>query len=165
MSWMNKDGLYVKFGREEGAAAVGGALNVDGRTRVVKATIDMTAVTDSDAIVGGADGSFGIRLPNAAFIEKVRVTVKTACTGSSSTLDIGLLKASDRSTALDADGLVAAATVASLGVAGNIIEYTQGDTSHGELIGTALAEEGVLCAKWGTAAFSAGEIEVEVFFS
>lgn len=159
MGWYNNDGLYVKFGTEEATVANVGNYNVSGPENMIELKItDMTALGTSAAIQDA-----GLVVPKNAFIQKVEVIVDTACTGTNAALNVGLIR-TDRSTELDYDGLIAAGAVATLAAAGNIVEYTQGSTGHGALIGTTLANNGYLTADYDTAAFTAGAITIRVWY-
>jgi len=171
MSWMNNDGLYIKYGTEEADVAKGGSFNVDGGTHWVEAVVsDFTKLGATAEIIGAEDGGDprGIMIPKGAFIEKVELVMTAAATSDNSpTLDIGLLKASDRSTELDDDGLVAALAKTSIDADGDIVEFIQGGTSHGALIGTALTENGLLCVavNLDTTGYTAGAAKVRVYYS
>jgi hypothetical protein len=160
-TWLNSDGLYVKLGTSEATVAKGGETAILGdRREIVFSIPDMTALTTGSAILTGVD-TFVI--PKGARIEEVEVEVLTGCTGATATLNLGLIR-TDRSTALDADGLVAVAAVATLDTAGKRLNLINGSTAAGALIGTTLANSGILVADWDTAAFTAGAIRVRVRF-
>ena len=169
MSWMNKDGLYVKYGTEEADVAKGGSFNVDGGTHYVEAVVsDFTKLGTTAEIVGAEDGGDprGIMVPKGAFIEKVEILMTTAATSAgAATLDVGLIKASDRTTELDDDGFAAAVALTAIDADGDIVELIQGATGHGALIGTTLAENGLLCVAYNTAAFTAGACKIRVYYS
>lgn len=171
MSWMNKDGLYVKYGTEEADVAKGGSFNVDGGTHWVEAVVsDFTKLGATAEIVGAEDGGDprGIMLPKGAFIEKVEILMTTAATSANApTLDIGLIKASDRTTELDDDGFAAAVALTAIDADGDIVELIQGGTGHGALIGTALAENGLLCVavNLDTTGYTAGACKIRVYYS
>jgi len=171
MSWMNSDGLYVKYGTEEADVAKGGSFSVDGGTHYVEAVVsDFTALGTTAEIIGAEDGGDprGIMVPKGAFIEKVEILMTTAAASDNSpTLDIGLIKASDRSTELDDDGLAAAVALTSIDAAGNLVEIVAEATSVGALVGTSLAENGLLCVavNLDTTGFSAGACKVRVYYS
>lgn len=169
MSWMNKDGLYIKYGTEEADVAKGGSFNFIGGTHYVEAEIsDFTKLGTSAEIIGAEDGGDprGIMIPKGAFIEKVELVMTAAATSDGSpTLDIGLLKASDRSTELDDDGLTAAVALTAIEVTGDIVEFIQDSTGHGALIGTTLAENGLLCVSRNVTTYNAGAAKVRVYYS
>lgn len=160
MSWYNNDGLYVKYGAAEVTVQNGGEYCSPGGLRWSELKIaDMTTLGTSAAIK-----SDGLVIPANAFIEKVVVVVDVACTGVGATLNLGLSR-TDRTTELDYDGFVVAGAVATLAAAGNIVEYVQGSTAHGALIGTALANSGLVTADYDTAAFTAGAITIRLYYS
>lgn len=179
MSWFNSDGLYVKFGREEQDSARGkeiGALSA-GR-HVIQFDIDYRdLLSATDAILGSVtngDGtaSQGIVVPKAARIEAVETLVKTAFTSSgtigTSTLVLGLKKTSDRSTELDHDGFLTSSYVGSkIDAAGERNYQEVGTTGSGALIGTSLAEEGVVsCSNSQNAShpYTAGVLTVRLYY-
>jgi len=161
MAWYNSDGLYVKFGTEQGTPDVAGEYRTDGPQRMVELVLgDLTDLGTSAAIQ-----SDSCRLPKNARIEKVEVITTTACTGGAgSVLNVGLQR-SDRSTELDYNGLIAALPVASFNAVGETYEAVAGATYTGALIGTTLAYNGYLTADYDTDAFTAGAIKVRIYYS
>lgn len=161
MGWYNSDGLYIKFGTDQATAGKAGEYRTNGAQRVVELSIPaLTALTTTGVIQDDH-----VVLPAGARIEKVEVVTKTAATsGGAATLDIGLIR-TDRSTAYDDDGLVAAAALTTIDAAGETTSLTVGSTGAGALIGTTLANNGYLVASYNTAAFTAGAVTVRVYFS
>lgn len=158
-TWMNSDGLYLKTGTEEAALSKAGAYRNDGNYHVVEVTIpDMTALGTSAAIQD--DVTF---IPKGARIEKLELVTETACTGTSSALNVGLQRR-DRSTEIDYDGLIAAAALATFNAAGETVTFTAGSTAAGALLGTTLANNGYITADYDTGAFTAGKIVIRVFY-
>ena len=168
MTWNNSDNLFVKFGREQGIVHQSGEYRTAGSERVVEVEIEnMADLTTTDTIItSGMDGyNLGALIPEGAFIKKVEVFVETACAGANAVLDIGLVKASDRTTELDYDGLAASLAVTSIDAAGDIVELIQGGTSHGALIGTTLSEAGYITASEADGnAFTAGKLRIRVIY-
>lgn len=153
-NWLNNDGLYIKFGADEGKLSPHptGEYDEVGGGHVIEVTLDATLLnTSTNTILSDT-----VRLPKDYRIKKVEVYVQTAFAGATATLDIGLV-GTDRSTVYDADGLVAAAAVGTL---------TNGATvaGAGALVGTTLATSGLLVAKAGTAVFTAGKAKVRIEF-
>jgi hypothetical protein len=152
-TWLNSDGLYIKYGTDEAALTKGGEIGdffqynehqaefvLSGAT----ATYDFAAV-GSDKILSDT-----LVIPAGARISGCNIYVETAFTsGGSATLQFGLIR-TDRSTAIDDDGLLAATAVATL-----VSNYTTGGT--GALVGTTLASDALVTAKVATAAFTAGK--------
>ena len=151
--WTNADGLRVKFARDMVVSGQGGEYATSGPQRLTEVTVDYTDIGSSSAVVDEH-----IFVPAGARIEKVEFVTETAFTsGGSATLDIGLVRTSDYSTAIDADGLVAAAALSTINAAGETNTYIIGATGVGALVGTTLANEGSVVVNYGTAAFTAGK--------
>lgn len=152
MSWQNNDGLYVKFGVEEGQVGKGGTYLVDGPLQITEFKFDYTDCVLASAILGTKDGptgvtagAAGILIPRGIRIETVEVVAETAFTSSgtigSATLDIGLIR-NDRSTSYDDDGFVAALAFSALDTVGEKNVINKGSTGAGAFIGTTLANSG-----------------------
>lgn len=170
MPSINADGLLVKYGTEGGQTSRGGEINVEGADHITEFAIKGTDIPTLGNVVASTSTNttlplmHGIELPLGARIQKVEIQVETAFTsGGSATLDIGLVRA-DRSTELDYNGIVAAQTVASLS-AGAFITLTTGSGTAGALMGTVLANKGVLTVNYNTAAFTAGKAVVRVYWN
>lgn len=167
MAWTNNDGLYVTFGAEKASPSKGGQLGVCMAQKVAEIVIsDLTDLGTTAEIIGTEDGSAGqgVMLPKGARIEKVEIIATTAATsGGSATLDIGLIR-TDRSTAYDDDGLLAALPLASLATEGETTEETADGTYAGALVGTVLANNGLLVCSYNTAAFTAGAAKIRVYY-
>lgn len=160
-NWFNSDGLYVKFGVNEGAVGHAGEYKGYGPTRTCELSIPVinaTTLTTTSTIQ-----DYNTWVPKGAFIEKVVVEVITALAGASSTLTVGLVSNVDNTTSLGT--LVNAAALATLNAAGDQLVLTTGSTAAGNLIGTVLVQDGMYAANWGTAAFTAGAIEIRVDYS
>lgn len=150
-TWTNSDGLYIRYGLDEGEAAVGGQYKKDGSLQEVEVVLPYTDFDSATPSLPHSTDSFGTMLPKGARIEEIETVVETAFTSSgtigSSTFSVGLKKASDRSTELDHDGLTtASATGTALGLAtvGTKTTVKVGSTGAGALLGTTLSENGVL---------------------
>lgn len=180
MTWMNSDGLFVKFGAEEAAVWRGGEVS-DSQRHEVEFIINYTDVQSAtDSILGSIKtasdskaGTFGVVIPEGAFIERLETVALDAFTSSgtigSSTLLIGLIKASDRVTELDFNGFTTASFVGSVFDAdGETTEIKVGSTGAGALIGTVLAESGVISVSnsaHATHPYTAGRLKVKLWYS
>jgi len=176
--WMNSDGLYVKFGGDEADLIKGGHM-IDGANKhQLEVIVDYTDLLSATAAVLGSasvttDGTFGITMPKGARILAVETIVETAFTSSgtigSATFVFGLKKASDRSTELDHDGfLTSSATGTALGLAtvGSRV-YTGNSSPGGALIGTTLAENGVISVSNSAHAshpYTAGKLRIRLYY-
>lgn len=174
MSWTNSDGLYVKFGTEETAVARGAEYTNDIGQHVIEFVVDYTdALSATASILGSASGtetgSYGVMVPKNLFIEAVETFVETAFTSSgtigTSTLVMGLIR-DDRSTTYDVDGLTTASwTGGNLDAAGERVYLVVGGTGAGALIGTELANDGLIVvanSQHASHPFTAGSVRVRV---
>lgn len=161
MSWMNSDGLYVKFSKEEAAGARGGQYaETDQGRHVVDFTIDWKDCLSATAAILGSvatvaepiTGARGIVLP-AGFIPEFLETVTAVAWTSSGTigtadLEIGLKKASDRSTVYDADAFTTTSFVGGVFDAANETTLVKsGTTGVGSAFGIALTEDAVITVR------------------
>lgn len=159
MAWLDNTGLYQKYGTEQTVTAAGGEYRTVAETREIEIKIDLTTLTDTAAIVSGADNIF---FPTGVRIEQVEIVVETAAVGATATLDIGLVR-TDRSTEIDFEAFTNAMAVASL-TAGNKLTLIKGTTSAGDMVGTgtSTANIGHITANYNAAAFTQGVIIVRI---
>lgn len=156
MSWQNSDGLYVKFGGEEGKIAVGGEAAPASDLYVITWVTDYTELlTATPTILDGSSstslvGPFGIEVPEGARPRSLEIMTITAPTSSgtvaSATISIGTKKASDRSTELDHDDFTTSSLVIGtvLESAGEVVTIIPGSTGAGNGFNTIYAENGVI---------------------
>ncbi len=177
MGQINSDGLYIKYGTEETAVARGGeyAVSAGGSMLFEFAVNRADLLSATPTVLGDAtgteQGSFGVVLPKGLRITEVETFVETAFTSSgtigSATFVVGL-KREDRSTELDHDGLLAAGftgTVGGLATAGSNVFTRIGSTGVGALVGTTLANDGVVVVSnsaHATHPLTAGRVIVRV---
>jgi hypothetical protein len=161
MVWNNLDGLTVKFGLEEAATARGGHYGTDDQGRhVIEFTIDWKDLLSATAAILGsvatvADpriGSQGVAIPKGFIPEFMETTATTAFTSSgtigSATLEIGTIKASDRTTALNSDAFTTTAFVGSVFDATNEnVLVKTGATGAGDQYGIAVTENGLIAVR------------------
>jgi hypothetical protein len=161
-TWLNDDGLEVRFNASIGEATKWGEENIPGtNTRKTSGTIDLADLTTTDTTII-ADGVF---IPKGALIEKLELITLTETAGTNANLNIGLIK-EDRTTEYDFDGLLAAGDDMNSGTdLGKLYSYVVGTTDAGTKIGTVLTERCLLTASADTAAFTAGTIEVRIYWS
>lgn len=170
-TWTNSDGLYIRFGDDEAEVAKGGQLNTLGSLHEEEIILPWTDFDSATPSLPHSTDSYGVVIPKNARIEEIETVVQSAFTSSgtigSSTFSVGLKKA-DRSTELDHDGLTtASATGTALGLAtvGTKTVIRVGSTGAGALLGTTLAENGVLVfanTAHGSHPHTAGTIVVRV---
>lgn len=144
MSWVNFDGLEVKFNRERAEAPVDGVTNAKERMLVVDLP-DATALTDTDTAAVAGDTAF---IPAGSIITKAVFVADTAFTTSASgTLDIGFKQAAG--TNIDDDGIDQAVAAAALAI-------RQGVICDGAMIGDKLQYDSYVMFTYDTGAFTAG---------
>lgn len=162
---LNGDNLAVQYPRARGTELRGGELATTDGKHVTEVFIDLpslaTAASGNEQIVAE-----NVTIPAGAFIEKVEVFVTKETAGVNANLDLGFVKAVDRSTEIDFNGLLAAADAFNGGTdLGTTTEFVVGTTEAGALIGTQLAYTGLITASADTADFTAGVLRVRIYWS
>ena len=168
-TWMNADGLYVKYGANEGTSQDHGGeyLTHDGSgVQVIEVVCDLASLTATETILNDV-----VFVPANAHIAWVETfTVVAGATGTA--IDVGLI-ARDRSTEIDYDGLLAASPVANYNAVGETARFTETYTVPASLTGTgALVGQEVTTAGGGyisasrtdSTAFTAGKIKIRVAY-
>lgn len=164
--YTNADGLTWHFGAAEDTGTRSGAFSTmdSGGRHVVEVIIDL------DALPTAASGDEQIQddtivIPAGAFIEEVQVlVVEEPTTSGSPNLDLGLVR-TDRSTELDFNGFLAAADAWETGTdLGTKTTYVKGTTEVGALVGTVLANSGLITASADTADWTDGTVKVKIFY-
>jgi len=159
-TWTNSDGLYIKYGETEVTAKAAGEYMTMGGMHVVEIELPLTSLSTSAAYYA----SDTVTIPDGARIEEVEVISETAATSTgAATLDVGLID-QDRSTALDANGLVAALALSAINADGEKNVIRIGSTSVGALVGTTLTNTGLIIAQAGTAVYTAGHVIVRIHY-
>lgn len=157
MAWLNQDQLYLKHGTEKTVPNKAGEYRNVGGLREVEVKIDLAQVGTNPTIL--SDVTF---IPAGVRIEEVEVVVTVAATsGGAAALNLGLVR-TDRTTAISANGLLAAIALTAIDAAGEKVVYRVGTAGAGSLIGTTTANVGYLTADFDTAAYTAGQIIVRV---
>lgn len=164
-TWMNSDNLYIKFGTAEGTVAAGGQILDTGPYRMVEIPVTGTAIVANPASGAGIVHDTVV-IPKNARIDKVEVVATTLMNsaGNGAVLNVGLVKASDRSTEVDYDGLVAALAETSMDPAG---DYQTIDVNHakaGALLGTTTAFKSLVSVDYDTEAFTSGAIKIRIYY-
>ena len=160
MAWLDNAGLYRKYGTEQTVAQKGGEYVTVGATRVIEFVLDVTALGTDPAICPGTDN---LVLPAGVFIEEVEVINNgVALTGTNAVLNIGLIK-TDRTNAIDVDGVLKVAPRTDFASAGSKKTYTVGVTGAGDLVGLSSgAFPAHFTADYDTAAFAGGTVTIRV---
>ncbi len=164
MAWMDNTGLYQKYGLEQVTSQVAGEYRTNTGQRLIEVKLDLTTLTSTaGTIIPGTDSVF---FPAGFVIDRIEVQNETAATsGGSATLNLGLVRSSDRTTEIDFDGFLALAPIADFNTAGETKTYNVGVTGSGALMGiTVGSNPGHLVANYGTAAFTAGVVLIKIFY-
>jgi len=153
-TWMNNDGLYLKYGVQKTTANTGGDYKSFGDTREVEFDITMAGLTTSAVIQNDT-----IFFPAGMTIESVQTEVITTAAGGTS-LSIGTVK-TDRSTAISTTTFLSAAPIADHTTAGQRKDYTVGVTGVGGGVGTTISEPAYITAL-AAGTYSAGKVRVRI---
>jgi len=155
MAYMDNSGLLRKFGTEKTVATKGGEYRTVGQLREIEFRIDLTTLTEAETIL--SDVQF---MPKMRIAEVKVVTHTAAVTGTA--IDLGLI-ATDRTTEIDYNGLLAAFVTATMNVVGETTILTAGSATVGALVGTTTSNVGYFtCSRTDATAFTAGVIYVTV---
>lgn len=158
----NADGLYWRYGTNEGTSQITGELKTYGARRMVEVTIDLDSLPSNGDVQIQSDG---VTLPAGALIEELELTVTEETAGTNANLDIGLVD-QDRSTEIDFNGLLTAGDDINGGTdLGAVHRYVLGTTDAGALVGTKLTNTGLITANYDTAAFTAGVVKCRIYFT
>jgi hypothetical protein len=160
--WDNSDGLRIYFPDSDRTTRGGSVISAG--SNQTNAVIDLTALPT----VSSGDQQIileNVVFPLGASIDKVELIVRKETAGSSATLDVGLVK-TDRSTEYDFNGLLAAANDFNAGTdVGKVFTFTNGATEAGTKLGIPLTEAAYLTANAATADFTAGIVELRIFWT
>lgn len=160
-TWLNPDGLYVKFGLKQGVAAKGGQILDHGSPyRMVELNLLFSDLATAASILHDT-----VYIPKNARIDKVEIVATTAFTdtGASFTLNVGLIK-TDRVTEIDYDGLVAVLPLANLTPAGDWSIIDVNHAKKGALIGTTTAFKGLVTVDWDGEVPLTGAAKIRIFY-
>jgi len=176
--YRNADGLNLFLGVGESYSGNAGEYDMPGAQRMIEVDIpDLTKlpvlsttasqILDDTVWLPGA-GSNTIN-QTGAFIEKIELICKVTATGSSSTLNIGVMN-TDRATAISSgdNGLLAAVPITNYLTAGDYNVWTVGaatNTYIGSLVGTTLTVDALIVGSYSTAVFTAGAVAVRIWYS
>ncbi len=155
-TWVNADGLEVKFGLDEAIHGNLGSYSKLGPVHEEELLIkfdELPAVASNSVIV-----SRSFLLPKGAFIESVEfLKPSTTFVGGTVTFDVGIVDASDGTSNADPNALVDAMTLAEINAGGsNIAGWA------GVAVGAVLARTSMVTWEQNTAAYTAGETSVRI---
>ena len=157
--WTNDDGLQVGFG-VRGASNVSAVEPSIGGTETIRTVIDLTTV-EATPTVAALEGAQFVRIPRGTVVTAARIIPTVTAVGATATFDFGSYDAEDITTADDADGIFSAIGVASLAV-GTITAGDGVSVTTPVSLGTGSDTDVILVPSYNTAAFTAGELIIEV---
>lgn len=160
MSWHNKDGLPVRFGREVGKRLAssgierGSVVRTDGMYKELVLQVDLEGAVrttythdrNNDGTLDGFAVGLDTPLPAGAQIMDVKAVINETPVTTTGTFAVGTYQVDG--TAIDADGL-AAASATTLGAAG-------------AQVGTVLSQDAYVGVAVATAAYTAGKLTLIV---
>ena len=132
--WVNGDGLRQKFGRAEAVKGDSGEFSMPSSQHMSSFDIDytMAALGTSATTVYILD--YDTVIPGSAVVEKIEFVTGTAWATDTS-ISIGVVRRSDFTTIIDADGLVDALILGVRDLAGETTVILPGGTYSGTLLG------------------------------
>lgn len=163
--WDNADNLRIYLPDSAKTLTRAGEFSTDEGGHITEVIVPLASIAAYDSgnqtIVAE-----NVSIPAGAFIEKVRIFTMKETAGSNANLDLGFVKAVDRSTEVDFNGLLTAGDDFNGGTdLGSSYEYVKGTTDAGAVVGTRLGYTSLITANAETANFSAGVIRVRVYWS
>lgn len=171
--WLDNTGRLRFFGKEFGRTGKAGSYTTEGSLREVEFRIDLTtlgnetaATTDTDGVAGGIVDLHTL-LPDGAQIEALELVVAATVSSanSSALLNVGVVD-QDFSGNDDIDALIDDyALVTAASAIGTRVEFSQGTTGHGTLVGTVLTKPLYITACYAGQVFQGGAIDVRVKYN
>jgi hypothetical protein len=153
-SWINADGLFVKFGTDEQVVSRTGEYeDTYGPEQVIEIGFgfaDFGTVIGNNVVINATSP-----IRKGSRIQECVLISETAVTGGTS-ISVGLIQ-DDFQTVIAAGGLINAEVVANLTPAGHQITYSQGTTNGGTLLGTTLTLDGFIILTANTSLPTGGQ--------
>lgn len=163
-SWMNADGLLVKFNGSAGTATAGGEYASEGDRSIIELDLDLTTLTTTS---NGTQIPFdNLVLPKSAWIEEVEIIATVAATsaGSGATLNMGLTRM-DRTTQIGTVAVLNAIVQANHDATNETNHYTTiGAGSLGTSCGAATTNPAYLSIWAGVEVYTAGFVHIKIYF-
>lgn len=153
-TWLNSDGLYLKYGTTKTTANSGGDYLSYGETREIEIIIDLTTLTTTPVIQNDT-----LFFGAGYVIESVETVADVAATGGTS-VSVGLM-AADRSSVISNTAFLAAAVIADHDGLGEKKIYTAGVATAGAYVGTVSATTGYITAL-AAGTYTLGKLRVRI---
>lgn len=159
-TWVNNDGLERRYGTDSAPESLTGEYHYDGPVKLIEIKFDYTdlpAVASNSVIIGD-----NFTLPKGSIVEKVEIfcDVDMDSAGDAMTLNVGWID-TDRSSNVDVDAFVVAATQTELNTGGSNVAGWVGAEVGGAKTTTAK----LLTWEVDTAAATAGSGVIRLYVS
>lgn len=157
MSFLNADGLLIRYGAEKIIPTLGGEFQGAGPRRTIELEVDATKLTTTSVILAE-----GVDVPRNFTIEEVELVAEVAVNNITS-VSFGLIRY-DRATFVGATeiSLASAVLLATLTPAGKKQVLTVGSTGAGDQIGKVLPQPGLITGKVVGTLATTGKIIIRV---
>lgn len=169
--WVNADGQRVKFPGDGSSTTLGlGGTYEDqlGGQTVTSFAIDYAKVALGLTATNVYILDYDVVLPDTAVIDKIEFITGAAWTSASSdvALNFGIVKRSDFTSIVDADGLVDTLAFSVIDAAGETTSMTPGGTYAGALMGVqaGIGFDGVVCTFWENHVPTAGTGTLRIYW-
>ena len=168
--WVNADGLRVKFGAHEGELGRGGVVGLSPEVNISEFTIDWTVMALGTDATHNVVFDYDAVFPQGGVLERAEFVVTEVWTGSSTTINFGLIERDDFTTIIDADGIMAAVPLTVMDLIGNRVHsepkggYPDVTTYEGAQLGIALTADALLTGFWLTGVPTAGTGLLRIFW-
>lgn len=161
-TWLNPDGLELKYGLDKVEAGLVGEFHYDGPVRCIEIDFDYTdlpVVADNSVLIGD-----NYTLPIGALVERVEIQNYTDfdSAGDAMTLNVGWIN-TDRTNGVDVDAFVVAATQTELNAGGtNVTGWVGAEVGA---TATPLTVAKLLTWEVDVAAATAGKGVIRIYYS
>jgi hypothetical protein len=156
-TWLNNDGLFIKYGVTEAGPATTGEYNFQG-SHYLETVITLSTLAATPTILDDT-----VKVPRGSVVYRIETYAEVAATGSGALLNVGLIR-EDRTTENDYNGYIAVLPLTSIDATGETTTLTPGATYAGALAGVPLTYDGFLTADYDTAAYATGKLRVKIFY-
>lgn len=168
----NADGLLRKYGLTEAVQGRGGEYVTPTGTRVTEFNVGYADVALGTDATHNFILDYDVVLPAGASIEKCEFYVTSAWDSTSNdvALNFGLIKRTDFTEIVDADGLMDTVAKSVIDLAGNLVvtqaagSYPDITTYGGALLGAALAYDSVVSCFWENHAPTQGAGKLKIYW-
>lgn len=170
--WVNSDGLRVKFPADEKVLGTGGTFSAGiGHQHLTEFDIDYATVALGTGATTVYILDYDVVIPNGALIDRIEFQVGTAWDSASNdvALNFGLVKRSDFTTIVDADGLVDTMAKTAIDTAGALVrvDNESNATYAGALLddgASTVAYDSVVCTFWENHVPTQGTGKLRIFW-